>query len=112
MMLHYMHEWGIFCRTHLYNLGIRQITLRKYWKAERGKYIYRPTPLIDKPAPRVDHRYAAYRSPAYDTTPSIERIEAARSVMDYYLNRPGMLPIVSSAFLLWAILWFPVVGVL
>lgn len=38
------------------------------------------------------------------------RAECGRSVLEYYLNRPGMLPIVSSAFLLWFVLWLPLTG--
>lgn len=37
-----------------------------------------------------------------------ERIECEKSVHDYYFNRSSMMPIISSAFLLWFILWAPI----
>lgn len=41
-----------------------------------------------------------------------ERLECQKSVHDYYFNRSSMMPIVSSAFLLWFILWAPIARVM
>lgn len=53
MMLYYMHIQGIISYSKLLASGIRTITLRKYHKQERTKYLFHAIPLSHKPKHKV-----------------------------------------------------------